>query len=148
MVISKKIGELLSRHVNLSNHDIDEILHEQSHSQQRFGDVAMSLGLCSAQDIWRAWCEQIKDSIEHVNLHELGIDAQAVRHLSRELAVRCTAIPIRSTETHLVIATSEQGFDEAAVHLPEAMQRRLKFVIAEQDQVIKAIEAYYDISLS
>ncbi len=148
VVVSTKIGQLLSRHVNLSNHDIDEILCEQSHTQKRFGDVAMSLGLCSAQDIWKAWCEQIKDSIEHVNLHELGIDAQSVALLSRELAVKCTAIPVRSTDTHLVIATSEAGFDEAAVQLPEAMNRRLKFVIAPHEQIISAIEAYYQISLS
>jgi hypothetical protein len=100
------------------------------------------------QDIWKAWCEQIKDSIEHVNLYELGIDAQAVGQLSRELAVRCTAIPVRQTETHLVIATSEEDFDEAAVQLPESMNRRLKFVIAPREQVISAIEAYYHISLS
>ena len=64
------------------------------------------------------------------------------------LAVRCMAIPVRSTETHLVIATSEAGFDEAAVQLPDAMHRRLRFVIAPEAQIVAAIEAYYHVSLS
>jgi hypothetical protein len=145
-----KFGEVLSRHVSLSSHDIDEILHEQSHtggSRKRFGDVAMSLGLCTAQDIWKAWCEQIKDSIEHVDLDQLGIDAQAVGALPVELAVRCTALPVRQTETHLVIATSHEGFDEAAVQLPPLLHRKLRFVIAPREQVRQAIETYYHVVL-
>jgi hypothetical protein len=138
-----KIGELLRRHVPLSTHDIDEILHEQSHTRRRFGDVAMSLGLCSPQDVWRAWCEQIKDSIEHVDLEHLGIDAQAVASMTREQAIGFHAVPVRCTESHLVVASSDDGFDAAVAELPQVLNRRLRFVIAPAAQVEAAIAKYY-----
>lgn len=139
----QKIGELLRRHVPLTVHDIDEILHEQSHTQRRFGDVAMSLGLCTPQDVWRAWCEQVRDSIEHVDLDHLGIDAQAVTVFPAELAHHCTAVPVRCTETHLVVATTDDAFDLAVAEVPQALHRRIRFVIAPESQVRAALAKYY-----
>lgn len=138
-----KIGELLRRHVPLTTHDIDEILHEQSHTRRRFGDVAMALGLCSPQDVWAAWCEQIKDSIEHVNLDDIGIDAQATKLLPPAVARACGAVAVRCTDTHLVVATSDVGFERTAAELPHHVSRRLRFVIAPPEQVERAVRAYY-----
>jgi len=143
MMPRQKIGELLRRNVPLTAHDIDEILHEQVHTRKRFGDVAMSLGMVRPQDVWRAWCEQIKDSIEHVDLDQLGIDGQATQHLPADLARELGAIPVRLTDTHLVIATSDESFEQATARIPEQLQRRIKFVIAPAGQVSAAIEKYY-----
>jgi type IV pilus assembly protein PilB len=139
----QKIGELLRRHVPLTSHDIDEILHEQSHTRRRFGDVAMSLGLCTPQDVWRAWCEQVKDSIEHVDLDAMGIDAQAVVLVPRELAVKFRVVPVRCTDTHLVLATDDEAFDVAVAEAPQALNRRIRFVIAPRPQLDRAISTYY-----
>ena len=49
----QKIGDLLKRLVPLSAHDVDEILHEQRHSQQRFGETAIAMGLCRPEHVWR-----------------------------------------------------------------------------------------------
>ena len=37
-----RFGELLSRLVPLSGHDIEEILQEQSANRRKFGDIALS----------------------------------------------------------------------------------------------------------
>jgi type IV pilus assembly protein PilB len=139
----QKLGELLRRHVPLTIHDIDEILHEQSHTRRRFGDVAMSLGMCTPQDIWRAWCEQIRDSIERVDLDQLGIDSQAIALVPPELAFRCKSVPVRCTDTHLVVATTDDLFDLAVAEVPQLLHRRIRFVIAPSAQVERALAQYY-----
>ncbi len=50
-----RFGELLSRFVNLSAHDVSEILEDQSSSRRRFGEIALAFGLCQPQHVWKAW---------------------------------------------------------------------------------------------
>ncbi|MGH7176342.1 MAG: hypothetical protein ACREJC_03080, partial [Tepidisphaeraceae bacterium] len=76
--MAKRIGELLSRLVPLSTHDIDEILHEQSSTRKPFGAIALSMGLCRPEHVWRAWCGQLDDVLPTVDLDTFGVDAQAL----------------------------------------------------------------------
>lgn len=138
-----RIGDLLRRHIPLSTHDIEEILHEQSHSGRRFGDVALTLGLCSPQDVWRAWCEQVKETVERFDLDEIGIDAQSARLLPPDLARQFNCVAVRSSGTHLVLATTEEAFDEAAAELPQRLSYRVRFVIAPRAQIARALDAHY-----
>ena len=84
----QKIGELLMRLVPLSRHDVDEILQEQRATQLRFGETAISMGLCRPEHVWRAWCGQSTDEVEQVDLDEVGVDAQATPLIPREIAMR------------------------------------------------------------
>src|ERR1700733_12952706 len=93
-----RFGELLSRLVHLSGHDVDEILAEQNASHRRFGEIALSLGMCTPENIWQAWCEQLLTQVQKVDLEVLGIDAQAAAIIGRDVALRLGAIPIRSLE--------------------------------------------------
>src|SRR5690606_33165915 len=99
-----RIGQLLRQMVPLSEHDIEEILHEQAHSGRRFGEIAMEWGLCESEHVWRAWCDQTGDELEHVDLDRLGIDAQAIEALPRDVATRCRAVPLRRFDDLLIIA--------------------------------------------
>src|SRR2546423_848682 len=54
-----RFGEILGRLVNLSGHDVNEILEEQNATHQRFGEIALSWGLCAPEDVWQAWCDQL-----------------------------------------------------------------------------------------
>src|SRR4051794_24590694 len=93
----KRIGELLSQMVPLSGHDIDEILHEQSATRKSFGDIALSMGLCRPEHIWKAWCGQllIDTDPRRIDLERFGIDSQAVGCIPHETARRLNIIPVR-----------------------------------------------------
>src|SRR4051794_28284086 len=106
----QKIGELLRRMVPLSRHDVDEILQEQRASQLRFGETAISMGLCRPEHVWRAWCGQSSDEIQCVDLDEVGVDSQATPLIAREVAMRFGAIPLRFTSGALLVATSDICF--------------------------------------
>jgi hypothetical protein len=139
----QRMGELLKTLVPLSGHDVDEILSEQRASQLRFGETAISMGLCRPEHVWRAWCGQSSDKIEHVDLDEVGIDAQATHLIEKETAIRFGAIPLRVAGSTLIIATSVVCFEEAVVGLPQIVKLNLKFVLATEEQIQRALATYY-----
>lgn len=140
-----KFGEVLKRVVPLSNHDVDEILHEQRASNMRFGETAISMGMCQPEHVWRAWCGQSTDEIQHVDLEEVGVDAQATLLIPRDIAMRFGVIPVRVSDGALVVATSDICFEEAVVGLPPLVNLKLKFVLAPQQQVQRALAVYYPV---
>src|SRR5215212_9344230 len=92
------MGELLARLGQLSPHDIDEILAEQRHTRQRFGQIAVSLGFCQPEHVWAAWCSQLNGHVDPVDLDEIGIDAQA-RLVGMD--VKCVLAPAAQIEAAL-----------------------------------------------
>jgi type IV pilus assembly protein PilB len=139
----QKIGDLLKRLVPLSTHDVDDILNEQRASQLRFGETAISMGLCRPEHVWRAWSGQHSDEIERVDLDEVGVDAQATPLIPREVAMRFGVIPLRVAPDALIVATSDLCFEEAVVGLPPLVELKLKFVLAPQEQIQQALMRYY-----
>lgn len=139
----QRFGDLLKRLVPLSGHDVDEILNEQRASNLRFGETAISMGLCQPEHVWRAWCGQSSDQIERVDLDEIGIDAQATPLIPRDIAMRFGVIPVRVADGALVVATSDLCFEEAVVGLPPLVHLRLKFVLASQQEIQSALATYY-----
>jgi type IV pilus assembly protein PilB len=139
----QRIGELLKRLVPLSAHDVDEILNEQRGNRLRFGETAISMGLCQPEHVWRAWSSQGSDEVQRVDLDAVGVDAQATHLIPREIALKFGAIPVRVAGELLVVATSDLCFEEAVVGLPPLLNLKLKFVLAPQEQIQLALAAYY-----
>src|SRR5215212_9298631 len=91
-----RFGELLSRLVPLSGHDVEEILQEQTANRRKFGDIALSWGLCKPEHIWDVWAEQsAHGDHEFVDLEKAGVDAQAAALLPAEVARDLNVIPVR-----------------------------------------------------
>ena len=141
--MAARIGELLGRLVELSAHDVEEILEEQRYTGHRFGEIALAWGLCAPADIWHAWSNQLDHKIQHVTLAAVGIDTQAISLLSAELANQYQVIPLRAVEDLLVLATSEESFERAQAELPGQLQQKLRFVIADTAQLHRAIVKHY-----
>lgn len=141
-----RFGELLSRLVHLSGHDVDEILAEQNASHRRFGEIALSLGMCTPENVWQAWCEQLLTQVQKVDLESLGVDAQAAAMIPRDLAHRHRAIPIRSLENILVVAVADANTQSVAAELELVTLREIRFVVADAQQIQRAIDSYYPIA--
>lgn len=139
----KRIGERLSQMVPLSGHDIEEILSEQDVSGKRFGDIALQLGLCRPEHVWRAWSSQLAESPQRVNLDEFGIDAQAVAHLPVEIAIRYKVMPVRVVWDELVLAIDEAAYPHLARELLRVLHENAKFILCDPRQIARAIQAYY-----
>ena len=137
-------GELLGRWVTLSRHDVHEILEEQSMSGRRFGDIALSYGLCAPEHVWAAWCDQLVTEVQRVDLDRLGIDSQAVAMIPAAAARRLSAIPVRQMSGQLVVAIADDADSaRAAIELGQLSDMVLRFVVADAAQVRRAISVYY-----
>jgi hypothetical protein len=138
-----RFGELLSRLVPLSGHDIEEILQEQTANRRKFGDIALSWGLCKPEHVWDAWAQQTAQVSDVVDLEKVGVDAQAAALLHAEVARRLGVLPVRAASDIVVIATCDPAPDHMADALNELLHRRVKFIHAEREQLARMIETYY-----
>jgi len=138
-----RFGELLGRFVPLSQHDVSEILEDQAISHRRFGEIALSWGLCRPDHIWRAWSAQLAQRVEKVDLPSIGIDTQALTHLDAALAREFAAIPLRVMENQIIVAVSEPTARRASEQLPGLLTRQVQFVLADAQQIDSAIREYY-----
>jgi hypothetical protein len=138
-----RFGELLGRLVPLSDQDVSEILEEQTMSHRRFGQIAMSWGLCRAEHVWRAWCDQLASGPERVDLGMIGIDTQALGHLSGKLAREFGVVPVRTLGERVILAVSPETLDRAAELLPGLMGKHVQFVLADAEQIAHAITVRY-----
>jgi hypothetical protein len=137
------MGELLARIGRLTAHDIDEILAEQRHRRQPFGQIAISLGFCQPEHVWEAWCAQLAERVEVVDLNHLGIDAQAIEFLPRELALGLPALPVRVWEGKLVVAISDVSRASGVAELARRVGMDVRCVLAPAAQIDAALARYY-----
>ena len=139
----KRIGEHLSGFVQLTGHDIEEILSEQNSTHRRFGDIAIQLGLCSPEDIWRAWSSQLADSPQRINLDDFGIDTQALNFVPSHIASRYHVIPVRLHNDQLVLACDEVAYPQIATEMLGVLNWKTQFVLSNHFQIAKAIRTHY-----
>ena len=121
MIQRCRIGELLSGIVPLSNHDVEEILQEQSGTHRKFGEIALAWGLCQPEHVWNAWCRQLAQGFERVDLSQVGVDSQAAGMLTAEVARELIVLPVRIAGEVLIVATA---VDDTA-HLTAELAKRL-----------------------
>ncbi len=136
-------GECLGRLVSLSGHDVAEILEDQTASRRRFGEIALSWQLCSPQQVWRAWCQQLAQGVQQIDLDSIGIDTQALAFIPRHLALRYHVIPFRSLGDELIVATAQEHLSRATTELPGKLKKHLRFVLTDPEQLRSALRAHY-----
>lgn len=138
-----RFGELLAKWVSLTAHDISEILEDQNSSRRRFGDIALALGLCEPHHIWRAWWTQLSGAPERVDIDSIGVDVQCLSSFPRGLATEYSVMPLRASGSQMVLAAAEGALMRAMEELPRHVKLHLKFVLADPEQIQRAIEEYY-----
>jgi hypothetical protein len=137
------MGELLTDAVPLSPLDVEEVLAEQLRTEKPFGHVALELGLCTPQHVWRAWVAQLADGEREVDLDRVGIDAQALSALPPSLAIEYSVIPLRLVDDTLVLATTAEQLPLAKRELPERLGRPVRFALASAEDISRAIQVCY-----
>lgn len=140
---SLRIGELLRRIIPLSQHDVEEILSEQQASNRKFGDIALALGLCQPQHVWRAWMHQLETSTQRISVTTVGVDSQAIPLLDSHTAHKFAIIPLRSVEGELLVAAAHPLGQDELSEIESVCNRRVKTVLADEADVQKHLHRYY-----
>ena len=141
-------GECLGRVVSLSTHDVSEILEAQGASRRRFGEIALSWGLCRPQHVWQAWWEQLYDRTPTVDLAITGVDAQALAHVPSAVARQFGVLPLRCLDEQLVLAATEQSMPRARAELPRLLGKQVRFAVVPANQLAAALDTYYPAAIS
>ena len=137
------IGQVLTDMGRLSSIDIDEILEEQAISGMKFGEIAMSLGLCGRDLICEAWCTQLAEEIRTDGLTSVGIDLAAAACVPPHLARRWGVLPIRHFAGLIVVAASRTPNPDETIALSAALGRDLRFLHVHPDQITDALHEVY-----
>jgi type IV pilus assembly protein PilB len=138
-----RLGEMLRRMGKLSTIDVDEILFEQSVVPGRFGDIAISWGLCQPRDICQAWCDQIASGNDNGWSGPGQVDPAAAAAIPPDLARRLGIMPLRLIAGQLVIASAEPLDSVAMAELVRLARRDVRLVHASREHIASAIEAFY-----
>jgi len=141
-----RIGELLSQQINLSNHDVQEILAEQVSTHQKFGQIALQWGLCQPEDLWRAWFDQLGHRSPKVSLAKIGVDSRVITVMSKQMAEHYRVMPMRMFENQLLLAIDRTPDKGLAEELGKHLGRVVKFVVAESHEIADAQRHYYDVA--
>lgn len=137
------IGQVLSRMGKLSSIDIDEILEQQAVSHQRFGEIAVSWGLCEPVDLCEAWCVQFSEGVEAVALTNSEVDARLILSLPGELARQLQIVPLVSIADQMVVAAAQPVDGDQWMAILEATGMDVRFVLAEPQAIEAALDVYY-----
>jgi hypothetical protein len=138
-----QIGQVLSRMGKLSSIDIDEILEQQAVSHQRFGEIAVSWGLCEPVDLCEAWCVQFTEGVDAVDLAHGGLDAKLILSMPGELARQLHIVPLVSIADQMVVAASRPVDGDQWMAILEATGKDVRFVLAEPGEIEAALDVYY-----
>ena len=138
-----RIGQRLRHLVPLSGHDVEDILQEQLATRARFGDAALALGLCRPEHVWRAWLDQTLDSPRHVELSEVGVDAQAVGLVPARLALRHGVLALRRVGNDLLLAVPPSISPHAVSEVEVAASLHAVCVTADPATLAAMVRHYY-----
>lgn len=141
--MAAKFGQMLSRFVPMSEHDIHEILDEQAVCHRKFGEIALSWNLCRPDHVWRAWYAQLAQETQRVDLMVVGVDTQAIAAVAYAIATEYSVLPLRTLDDELIVATTATAHDRARQALPEMLKRNVQFVIADEQSILAAIRSHY-----
>jgi hypothetical protein len=137
------IGQVLTSMGRLSSIDIDEILAEQAISGMKFGEIAISLGLCGREQIWEAWCIQLAEEIRTTGLDKVGVDLTTAASVPLDVARRWGVLPIRHFAGMIVMAASRMPNADEVVALSAMLGREVRFVPVHPDQIEQALRLAY-----
>ena len=138
----QRMGELLARIAQLTPHDVDEILAEQRYRRRPFGQIAIALGFCQPEHVWSAWCSQLAERAEVVDLDPLGSDAQAIEFVPREVALGLPALPMRVWEGVLIVAVGDPACASGVAELARRVGMQVRCVLAPRVQIERGLQRY------
>ena len=137
------IGQVLSQMGKLSSIDVDEILEQQAVSHQRFGEIAVSWGLCEPVDLCEAWCMQFAEGFDWGGFSEGAVDSRLILSMPADLARQLHIVPLISIADQMVVAAAEPVDGDQWMAILEATGMDVRFVLAEPMAIEAALDVYY-----
>lgn len=138
-----RIGEVLCQMGIMHRGDVYRILVQQRRTRQKFGQVAIRLGLATQEQIWEAWARQLAER-EGIALEEVGSDTPALETLPPAKARSLGVVPLRLWGQHLVIAAPPNLSRETLEQLARETGCRIHVCVSEPRSIRSHLERLTD----
>lgn len=137
----KTIGSILLDVELVTQEDIDQALELQKQTGQRLGEVLVSLGVVSDDDIRWALAEQL--NLPYVNIRKDQIDTDVAMVLPEKLARRYHVIPILKIDDELTVVVDDPLNTIIIKDIEAITNSRVKVSLGRTSDILLAIDEIY-----
>ncbi|MCR2820552.1 GspE/PulE family protein [Lederbergia panacisoli] len=139
----KRLGDLLIESGIITDNQLKEALMEQK-GNQRLGDTLVQKGYITEQQLIEVLEFQL--GIPHISLYRYPFDTKLFSIISRDVAKRNLIIPLKKEGDKLFVAMADPMDFYTIEDLRLSTGFHVETAIASKDEIIRAINKYYDMS--
>jgi type II secretory ATPase GspE/PulE/Tfp pilus assembly ATPase PilB-like protein len=136
-----QLGTILKEHGVISQEQLDAALRYQQERGCALGEALMGLDLCTDVDVARALAEQ--NDLPFVDLQQTPPSGQALRLISREVAVEYGIVPVRVEGKRLLVA-ARNPYDFRIDEVVRNATRMTAVVASAAESQLKELLGRYD----
>ncbi|MBP1930221.1 GspE/PulE family protein [Ammoniphilus resinae] len=136
----KRLGDLLVEAGLITEGQLDQALRQKSDSQ-RLGDALLQQGFITEQQLIEVLEFQL--GIPHVSLYRYPIDTTLMTIIPKDIVKRNQLIPLKKEGDRLFVAMADPMDYYAIDDLRMATGFQIEPVIATKDDILRAINKYY-----
>ncbi|EPZ39680.1 MULTISPECIES: GspE/PulE family protein [Anoxybacillus] len=138
----KRLGDLLIEAGLITKEQLEETLKEKAPGQ-KLGDALLQRGYITEQQLIEVLEFQL--GIPHVSLYRYPIDPKLTNLVPKEFAKRNMLIPLKQEGDRLFVAMADPMDFFAIDDLRLSTGFHIEVAIASKDDILRAINKYYDI---
>lgn len=137
------IGELLVKHTNLTQAQLDEALNIQQETNLLLGEILLSKNFIHAQDIIKVLCIQRKiPYLKDIKIEEINSDA--IKDIPINFAKTHEILPLLETDYTVTIAMSDPFNFDAINDLQSIFNKEICVVVSTPVKIQDAINRVYE----
>ena len=129
----------------LTEKQVQHIVSVQRVSHRPFGDLAERLYGVSPEAIEDAWVQQYVQMAGVVDLNELRVDIECLRHINRRQAWQFQILPTHYDDQHLHVATDAEHLIRAVNFSTRRIDEPVYFIIARKTQLREFLMKHYPV---
>lgn len=137
----KRLGDLLVDSGLITEEQLEQALKEKGEGQ-KLGDALLQKGFITEQQLIEVLEFQL--GIPHVSLYQYPIDAKLMNLIPKEFAKRNSLIPLKRDSDKLYVAMSDPMDYFAIDDLRLTTGFQIETVIATKEDIVRAINRYYE----
>ncbi|MGG3450848.1 GspE/PulE family protein [Domibacillus aminovorans] len=138
----KRLGDIIVETGLITEAQLKSVLSEKT-SDQKLGDALLQRGYITEQQLIEVLEFQL--GIPHVSLYQYPVDTKILMLIPKELAKKNLIIPLKKEENRLFVAMADPMDYYTIEDLRLSTGFQIVSAIASKDDIIRAINKYYDI---
>lgn len=135
------LGEILLRIQVITWEQLDDALEQQRITGNKLGEILLSKGYITHQDLYRALA--IHHEMTFWNVKNLKLSDDLMRHLPKEVATEHRVVPVAQKGLILILAVSDPGFNIREKIAPLVPDLEVRPVLACPEDIEEALKKIY-----